>query len=419
LKAALRLVSTRPDIVGAASASAPAFNPQPRDPRLAHWLKDYPTWLFNESLYQSNELMERYSIDLAIDLLGRLDVIDQLGEWRSARDLCHAFSFQPRFSSALGWLLQRLVETDCVEARIDGDVRYYRMQRAPWRPELARLRTIALEIDRANAATLDLLDEAARLYPVVARGEQSGERALFGPQGIALWLNYFHNDNSTYAVNNWLGAVMAADHLATRPKLCILELGAGAGSASEILLRCFHERGLLPRIERYLITEPNVFFRRRSQRELSRQFGDLPLQWARLDIDLPWGPQGIRPGEFDLIYGVNILHVAKDLLFSLTQARDALVAEGSLVIGECVRPCTNQPIYAELIFQILDSFTNVKTDPEFRPTPGFLTADQWRRAFTYAGFEHAEVRPEIERIREIYPHFFTGAISGRRSVATK
>jgi SAM-dependent methyltransferase len=403
----------------AALASAPGFNPPPRDPRLAHWLKDYPSSLFNEGMHQSNELMERYSIDLAIDLLGRLNVIDQLREWRSARDLCHALSFQPRFSFALGWLLQRLLETDCLETRSDGDIRSYRMKRAPWRPELGRLRAIGLEIDRANAATLDLLDEAARLYPVVARGEQSGEQALFGPQGIALWLNYFHNNNSTYAVNNWPGAVVAADRLAARPKLRILELGAGAGSGSEILLRCFHARGLGPRIERCFITEPNAYFRRRGQRELSKQFGDLPLEWGTLDIDLPWNTQGIRTGEFDLVYCVNVLHVAKDLLFSLTQARETLVAEGWLVVGECIRPYLNQPIYAELIFQILDSFTDVKTNPEFRPTPGFLTADQWRRAFTSADFERVEVTPKIESIREIYPRFFTGAISGRRSASTQ
>ncbi len=65
------------------------------------------------------------------------------------------------------------------------------------------------------------------------------------------------------------------------------------------------------------------------------------------------------------------------------------------------------------MFQILDSFTNVETDPEFRPNPGFLTAEQWRRAFSRAGFAQAKVAPDIDRIREIYPHFFTGAIAGQ------
>jgi hypothetical protein len=61
----------------------------------------------------------------------------------------------------------------------------------------------------------------------------------------------------------------------------------------------------------------------------------------------------------------------------------------------------------------------VETDPEIRPNPGFLTAEQWRRAFLKAGFTRPEVAPDIERIREIYPHFFTGAICGRRTATAK
>ncbi len=298
-------------------------------------------------------------------------------------------------------------------------MRAYRLRHTPWQPELARLRALGLDIDCTNAPTLDLLDEAASLYPAVARGEQSGEQGLFGAQAIPLWLNYFHNDNLTYAVNNWVGAALAADRLTTRATLRILEVGAGAGSASEILLRWFDGPGLLPRIEHYLITEPNGFFRRRGQRELSKQYRDLPLEWGALDIDLPWDSQGVACGKFDLVYGVNVLHVAKDLLFSLNQARGALAPDGWLVIGECVRPYLNQPIYAELIFQILDSFTDVNTDPEIRPNPGFLTADQWRRAFARAGFERAEVAPDVDRIREVYSHFFTGAICGQRARTAK
>ena len=131
-------------------------------------------------------------------------------------------------------------------------------------------------------------------------------------------------------------------------------------------------------------------------------------------MNRPWQSQGIIPGEFTLVYGVNVLHVARDLLFALGQARNALASGGCLIISECVRPRLDQPMYPELVFQILDSFTEVDTHPEFRPNAGFLTADQWRNAFQRAGFTRTEVKPELDRIREIYPHFFTGAICGHR-----
>jgi SAM-dependent methyltransferase len=407
------------DFVNAPLSDTQTFKVQPSDPRLAEYLKEYPPAVFSERLYQSIELLERYSVEMAIDLAHRLNVIDHLSQWRSADDLCRLLSFQPSFKFALHWILERLVEIDCVEARTDGNTRFYHLRHTLRQPDLENLRAVGLSIDPANAATLDLLDHAASLYPAVANGEQGGDHNLLGPQGVGLWLNYFQNDNLTYAVNNWVGATLAVDRLSARRTFRILEVGAGQGSASEILLRLFDERGLLPRIERYLVTEPNAFFRRCSQRKLAKQYPDSPIEWAALDLDLPWSTQGINACEFDLVYAVNVMHISKDLLFSLNEARSALVSDGWLVIGECLRPYLNQPIYPELMFQILESFTSVKIDPAIRPNPGFLTAEQWRRAFTRAGFQRAEVVPDIDRIREIYPHFFTGAICGQNAAPNK
>lgn len=397
---------------------APIFETGRSDPRLAECLKEFPPAIFSERLYQSIELMERYSIELAIDLLGQLNLAEQLNAWRSADELCKALGFQPRFRLPLHWIFTRLVETGCIEARSDRGTRFYRMAKAPWKPDLKYIRALGLNIDPANAATLDLLDYAAGAYPAVATARQGADHNLFGPQGVPLWLKYFNNDNLTYAVNNWIGAAAAIDRIFSRPTLRVLEVGAGTGSATEILLTLLGERGILHRLERYVITEPNAYFRRCNQRKLAAQYPDLPLEWTTVDLDLPWSEQGIAPGEFDLVYAVNVMHISKDLLFSLNEARSTLAADGWLIIGECLRPYDNQPMYPELMFQILDSFTDVETDPEIRPNPGFLTAEQWRRAFSRAGFARIEIAPDTERIREIYRHFFTGAVCGQ-TAATK
>jgi len=385
---------------------------QSYDPRLAEWLRDYPTAVFNDSLRQSIELMERYSIVLAFELLERFNVFSHLIEWQTANELCRTLSFQPRFSGALQWLLDRVLETGCVENQMTEHGRSYRMRFAPPPSDRENLHALGLQIDRGNAGTLELLDRAANSYPAVAGGKRSGEQSLFDGQGVSLWLNYFSNANPTYAVNNIVAAIIAADRVSEKMKLRILELGAGAGSATEKLLESLEERDLLTKIDKYVVTEPNAFFRRRAQRTLTLRYANLPLEWRTLDLNNAWEHQ-IDGEKFDLIYAVNVLHVAKDLLFSLNEARSALAPGGWLVIGECIRPFPNQPMYPELMFQILESFTDIKSDREFRPNPGFLTAEQWRTAFARSGFESVEVAPAIERIREIYPHFFTGAISGQ------
>jgi SAM-dependent methyltransferase len=395
------------------AASSPAFALRPRDPHLADWLKGYPPSVFSDQLYQSIELMERYSIERAVDLVRRLNLTNALADWRSAEELCSLFSFQSRFRFALAWILERLIEIGCIEAQTDGRTRRYHLRRELWQPDFPPLRELGLSIDPGNAATLDLLDCVACLYPRIARGEQSGEQSLLSTEGIPLWLNYFHNDNLTYSVNNWVTAILAAECMEGRSEIRILELGAGAGSATEILLRWFNERGLLSRIKRYLVTEPNAFFRRRAQRDVGSQYADVPLEWGALDLNLPWPNQGVGPGEFDLVFGVNVLHIAKDLWFSLNQARSTLANGGWLVIGECLRPFPNQPIYPEMMFQILESFTDVDLDPEMRPNPGFLTSAQWRGACGRAGLANVRVAPEIDRIRESYPHFFTGGVCGQ------
>jgi SAM-dependent methyltransferase len=394
---------------------APKFETGRSDPRLADCLKEFPSAIFSERLYQSIELMERYSIELAVDLLGQLNLAQHLTAWRTADDLCGILGFQPRFSVALQWILARLLETGCIHIQRNNGAPSFHFRNAPWKPDLRYFRALGLNIDPANAATLDLLDYAASAYPSVATSGEGGDHNLFGPQGVPLWLSYFNNDNQTYAVNNWVGAAAAADCLSSHPRLRILEIGAGTGSATEILLRLLGERELLPRLERYVVTEPNAYFRRCNQRKLAVQHPKLSLEWATVDLNLPWSNQGVAAGEFDLVYAVNVMHIAKNLLFSLNEARSALAPDGWLVLGECVRPYNDQPMYPELMFQVLDSFTNVEMDPEFRPNPGFLTAEQWRRAFLRAGFPRTDIAPDIERIRAIYPHFFTGAICGQNT----
>jgi hypothetical protein len=76
------------DFVNAPLSDGQTFKVQPSDPRLAEYLKEYPPQVFSERLYQSIELMERYSVEMAIDLARRLNLADHLSQWQSVDDLC-------------------------------------------------------------------------------------------------------------------------------------------------------------------------------------------------------------------------------------------------------------------------------------------------------------------------------------------
>jgi len=387
------------------------FAPPPRDPRADDLLGEIPAALFDEHFYLSCELVDRYALDLAYELAHRLALAPRLERGAStAMELGRALGFDPQFLPALGWLLERLSADGALE-RSAGEPPVYRARAALRRGEVAELRELGLAHEPELARTLDLLDAAAEAWPAVARGGTTGEQELFGAGRIGLWTAYFHNRNAVYAISNRLTAIAAANRLPAGGAR-VLEVGAGAGSATEALLAEVEARGRLGQLGRYDVTEPSPFFRRRAERELRSRFGSTPLRFAALDLDRPLAEQGIEPG-YDLVVGVNVLHVARSLPRALRELAGVLAPGGWLVAGECLRLFPAQPVAADLVFQIFEGFLAVETEPGLRPTHGFLEPRHWRASLAAAGFVDVEVVPDLERIRDYYPRFSAGVLVGR------
>jgi SAM-dependent methyltransferase len=274
--------------------------------------------------------------------------------------------------------------------------------------------------DPACLPSYRLADLAAAAYPKVLRGLTSGEQALFGPETIAAWFDYFSNDNPIYAVSNRIGAVAAAKALAAAQGVTILELGGGLGSATAALLERLGgkgSRGEVPGapLASYRFTEVAPSFLRRGQRNLTARFPGAPLSFGQLDMDRPFAEAGIEKESCALVYGVNTLHVARDLEFTLAEVRRALAPGGALVISECVRPFAGRPVYVEFLFNLLESFQAPILVEPWRPHGGFLAPEQWTAALEACGFREVAVTPPIGRIREICPQFVVAAIAAVRA----
>jgi SAM-dependent methyltransferase len=131
-------------------------------------------------------------------------------------------------------------------------------------------------------------------------------------------------------------------------------------------------------------------------------------------MDREFGEQGIEPESADVVYAVNTVHIAKDLAATLARIRGTLRPGGVAVFSECIRPLEGQPIYVEFVFNFLENFTGVVTDPRTRPNHGFLTPRSWRRSLAAAGFEKPEILPDVETLARHYEAFFVAAVSARR-----
>ncbi|MEO8195975.1 MAG: class I SAM-dependent methyltransferase [Thermoanaerobaculia bacterium] len=394
------------------------FLPPPRSSAVEDLLGEIPRDLFSERLYQACELVERYVSDWAVAIAQRLGLEPELAQGTTAQELLRARGYPADESPALAWLLARLAAAGHLE-RADTPQQNrgqsYRLPRPLPTPELAELRALGLAIDPAIAPTLAILDAAGEAFPGVLAGTLTGEQALFTSTRMPLWTDYFHNANPIYAVNNRMASIAAANRLpATTGGWRILEIGAGAGSAAEALLDEIRGRGRLEEIAEYRLTEPNPMLRRRATRTLAARYPGLRLTDQAYDIDHPPAGQSLSEAGFDLVYAVNVLHIARDLRASLEWLRSLLVPGGWLVGGECQRLFPGQTIPIELIFEQLASFTDVALDPEVRSSHGFLTPEQWHRALAATGFIAVSDVPDLARIREHYPRFFSGALCARR-----
>jgi SAM-dependent methyltransferase len=262
---------------------------------------------------------------------------------------------------------------------------------------------VAVEILRT------LIDEAKKFFA----GEATGDEILFAPAQLPLWLKYFSNDNLLYSINNKVGAE-ALSRLVPPGGIEILEIGGGCGSGADQVLRT-----LGTDVKRYRFTEVAETFARHGEKAAAAAASpSTTVESARLDMTLPWAAQGVEPGTFDAVYAVNCFHVAPDLDFVIAEAAKALKPGGAVVVSECVRPTKlARPIHAEIIFDFLDSFTDVITDPVKRPTHGFLTPAAWRATFEAAGLGDVTVLPDVDAIAEEYPDFVVGAVIARANTA--
>jgi len=324
-----------------------------------------------------------------------------------------------RALAPLDWILRQLASHGIVE-RIEGDgseaPARYRLAGPPPDLDPAEPEAAQKAIDPSWSVSYAIARVAAAGYPAFLRGEAAGEEILFSPERLGLWFEYFSNANGLYVVNNICGALCAEMRLPAGGGLRILEIGGGLGSGALALLERLEKSGRLGDVARYDFTEITPAFLRRGQRNLAARFGDAAfLQPGRLDMDKPFGEQGIEEGSVSLVYAVNTIHVARDLSFTLQEVRRALAPGGTVVISECIRPFPHQAVYAEMVFNLMETFRAPILDPRFRPNGGFLTPEQWTGALEANGFTDVRFVPDILTIRKKYPLFYATAAGATRA----
>jgi SAM-dependent methyltransferase len=367
--------------------------------------------LFTPEFVLCAEEFDRFTVDWLLRLVHELELEEPLARGLSAGELVRSRGFAPRAEIPLRWFLRKLAAAGHLDESRGGPDPVYRSRGPLPSGDPDRAESRARAIDPRAMPAFAVVRAMVDHVPEFLRGEKTGEEILFSPARLPLWFDYFSNDNLLYEVNNRLGAEAVARALPLRPAV-VLELGGGSGSAALALGDRLARDAALSRIERYHFTEVVPTFLRRAERALRARFPALPLTFARVDMDRDLVEQGVPAGSADVVYAVNTVHIARDLGSTLRRIRGALRPGGAAVFSECVRPFADQPIYVEFVFNFLENFTGVATDPKTRPNHGFLTPSNWRDALADAGFERTEILPDVESLARHYDAFFVAAVTG-------
>jgi len=369
---------------------------------LGAWAQDRCREIFSRPFRTLHAACELYAARVAYDLAGDLG---WHGKLRAGATLeaCLA-GLHPQARIPAEWMLLFLVEEDLLRREglsfhLEGEPAY----------SLADLRAAAEEACPGHGVNLDLLDSIRRqILPFFTEG-RPGEQLLFDLTTLPQWLSFFSNRNPEYLPNNLFALLALRDGLP--PGARVLELGAGAGSFAELLAEEAAREGWLDRIPDYRFTDVPPTFMPKAQAEVTARAPGLPLSYQTVDLNRPFEEQGLTPGCLDAIVGVNVVHVAHDLLDTLRRLRVLLAPGGRLIIGECMKPDLAKPIYLEFFFKFVKSFTDVKVDPEYRPVGGFLTPEAWDKALRHAGFRNVRRYPDTRALMQAYPTFYVGALN--------
>jgi SAM-dependent methyltransferase len=371
--------------------------------------------LFDASFVRLHLLYDEFIHRLALQVASATGLEQTLAEPGTPTEVAtHAGFAEGQALVPLDWMLRHLTARGLLEELPGGAAFRYRslgpfpaLDPAPVREEQRRA-------EPSWIPAYVLAETVARDYPAFLRGEVTGEEVLFSPRRLRLWSDYFSNDNGLYVVNNRLGAI-AVEQWLPRSGAVVLEVGGGLGSGALALLERLERAWRLDAIEEYRFTEFVPAFLRRGEQALrARHPGLSRITFAPLDMNRPFEEQGVAPASVSLVYAVNTLHVAHDLDFTLGEVLRALEPGGRLVVSECVRPRARQPIEAEFVFNLTETFRSPRLHPVYRPSGGFLTPGQWKGAMEAAGFVDIGFLPDIVRVQEQAPKFIAAAIGATR-----
>lgn len=255
----------------------------------------------------------------------------------------------------------------------------WRVVSCPTIPDLPQ----GIQIDPLVQAEWNLLNRCGNKLAEVLVGKQNPLELLFPDGDDTLVSAIYQSSPAAAAMNQLVQAtvIKLVEALPTDRGLRLLEIGAGTGSTTTVLLP--H----LPadRTE-YVFTDIGGIFLNHAK----EKFKDFSfIHYQQLDIEQPPQTQGFVGQQYDLIIAANVLHATRDLGETLAHVRYLLKPGGQLLLLED----TEQQRWVDLTFGLTDGWWRFN-DFSVRPDHPILSVSQWQQLLPTCGFQEVCVLPD-------------------------
>lgn len=350
--------------------------------------------IFSDKYYRIYRLHAEYTLHSIFSILHASNVSDYLQSNRvSCEEFMKHFNAPDRVHCSVHWMLNFLTQEDYLEKVVHNKRIYFRSKKDIPVSQKEDIAQRIVTLDKNWYPFIALIDHIASEYESFLKGFKNGVEILFYKDKAQLWNNYFNNKFSGYSVFNICGAYGMSKWITRDAGSTILELGGGTGGAAVTLFETFRKAQILDTVGKYVFSDVSPVFLRMGNRILTDQFPEMNdiVELKKLDFNKSLSVQKMKPESYDAVYSVNALHVSHDLLFTLREIYTVLKENGILVLSELVRREESEALPQEIIFTLLDSYYNVKTDSALRKNYGFLTPSSWKNHLETAGFGNIEV----------------------------
>ena len=276
-----------------------------------------------------------------------------------------------------------ILEEDGVVRRVDDELEIYGF--TPNEEPRALLEDL-LQRYSSCSVELRLLERCGENLSSVLRGESEPLQLLFPPDSDVN-LEKIYQDSPAGRLINQLVRATIETAIAPLPDdriLRILEIGAGTGSTTSLLLPC------LPASRTdYVFSDISQLFLFNAR----RKFGEYPfIRYELLDIEHTPSSQGFVDHQFDLVLAANVLHAACDVRRALRHVRQLLATKGLLVMAEGI----SRQRAADIMFGLLKGWWAFQ-DRDLRTDHPLLSPGQWCTVLKEEGFTEAAAIPGVEQ----------------------